>query len=97
VRKGDVAVSAVSVARSAVVSGSKGGKLSTWAGGCDQRCVALAMRPCPLLVLCPGCVYRDYTPGLAGRLPQDVLDGSYTPVSLFPVAAAATMSPGTGD
>jgi hypothetical protein len=55
------------------------------------------MRPCPLLVLCPGCVYRDYTPGLAGRLPQDVLDGSYTPVSLLPVAAAATMSPGTGD
>jgi hypothetical protein len=77
---GDARVSAVSVARSAVVSGPR--SLKGWEiVNLGRRCVALAMRPRPLLVLCPGCVYRDYTPGLVGRLLQDALDGSYAPVS----------------
>jgi hypothetical protein len=62
--KGEVRVSAVSVARSAVVSGSKGGKLSTWADGCELRPtfawrLQCGLAPCLFFVLA---VYTVTTP-----------------------------------
>ena len=66
--EGDVRVSAVSVARSAAVSGSDG-KLVKRRGDADAKPrtrVALATER-PLLLRSIGQLYRLYTPGLAGR------------------------------